>query len=123
MAIWKINDAELEFDVTNADTMERYETALDCLKNDIPNQVKGITWSGYIRAYCKAHRKMYHTIFGENASEKIFAGIPDSLQQYNRIYAKLLAFVAEQGDSAISEMQEITETYAPESETENVEDS
>lgn len=119
MAIWKINDTELEFDVTDVDTMERYEMAMQALPLDMPHNVRGIPYSKQLRAYCKAYRKMYDTIFGKNTSEKIFAGIPDSLQKYNAVYAKLLAFVSEQGESAVEEMHEITETYAPESDTGN----
>ncbi len=115
MAIWKINDTELEFDVTDADMMERYEMAMQALSLDMPHNVRGIPYSKQLRAYCKAYRKMYDTIFGKNTSEKIFAGIPDSLQKYNTVYAKLLAFVAEQGKIVQDEMREIQETYAPES--------
>ena len=115
MAIWKINDTELEFDVTDADTMERYEKAMNALPHDMPQKVIGVPYHKMIRAYCKAYRKLYDTIFGKNTSEKIFAGIPDSLQRYNAVYAKMLAFVAEQGKIVQDEMREIQETYAPES--------
>lgn len=121
MAIWKINDMELEFDVTDADMMERYEKAMNALPQDMPHNVKGIPYSKQLRAYCKAYRKLYDTIFGKNTSEKIFAGIPDSLQKYNAVYAKLLAFVAEQGKIVQDEMREIQEKYAQESDTENTE--
>ena len=121
MAIWKINDTELEFDVTDADMMERYEMAMKALPQDMPHAVKGIPYSKQLRAYCKAYRKMYDTIFGKNTSEKIFAGIPDSLQKYNSVYAKMLAFVEEQGEIVQDEMREIKEKYAPESDTENTE--
>ena len=123
MAIWKINDTELEFDVTDADMMERYENAMNALPQDMPKKVPGVPFHKQIRAYCKAYRKMYDTIFGKNTSEKIFAGIPDSLQRYNAVYAKMLAFVAEQSRAVVDEMHEIQETYKPESDTGNSENS
>lgn len=112
--IWEMEGYSFELDITDADTAERYEAATEKLRTDIPaTGVVGMSFPAYIRAYCKAHRAFYDTVFGEPVSEKIFAGIPDNIRKYNAIYAKFLAFVSAQGTAVQNEAQEIVNKYKP----------
>lgn len=112
--IWEIEGQSFELDITDADAEERYEAATKQLPTDIPATGKvGMNTAAYIRAYCKAHRKFYDTVFGEPVSERIFAKIPDSIRRYNAVYAKFLAFVEGQTTAARNETQEIIHKYMP----------
>lgn len=114
LTIWEINDLQLELDITDADTAERYEKAVDKLKKNIPKSgAVGLKTSAYIRAYCKAHRNLYNTLFGDNAGDKIFANSSDSIIKYNAVYGKFLAFVAKQSNSASHEIEELHKKYSP----------
>jgi len=118
LTIWHINSQELEFDITEAESSERYETALENLRKDIPKvKPSGIATSTFIRAYCKAQRKLYDSIFGEGTAEKIFDGIPESIRRYNAVYASFLGFVGMQTSTMRDEIDEIEKKYLPEKET------
>ena len=115
LTIWRINNQELEFDITEAESSERYEAALESLKTDIPKvKPAGISTSTFIRAYCKSHRKLYDHIFGEGTAEKIFDGIPESIRRYNAVYAGFLGFVGMQTSTMNQEIDEIEKKYLPE---------
>ena len=40
LTVWLINNQELEFDITEAEASERYETAIGNLRKDIPKAVR-----------------------------------------------------------------------------------
>lgn len=114
LTIWEINDLHLELDITDADTVERYEHAMNGLVKDIPAVgTVGLSTSAYIRAFCKAHRNMYDALFGKGTGAKIFDGIPDSIIKYNAIYGKFLAFASRQSNSASTEIKQLHEKYLP----------
>ena len=73
--IWSINGCEFEVDMEDADTAERYVSALKILENS--QNIKVNSLSEKIRAYCKAFREFYDTFLGEGTSEKLFTGITD----------------------------------------------
>jgi len=112
--VWNINGLELELDISEADTAERYQSVIEGLEKDVPvTKISGITAAAFIRAYCKAHRNMYDKLFGEGTSEKLFAEIPDSIRKYNAVYAKLLAFVGMQTTTLHDEVDEVKAKYLP----------
>ena len=74
LTIWHIHGLELPLDIEEADTVEKYEAALAQLEQDVPED-KSAGAAAYIRAYCKAFRTFYDTLFGEGTAEQIFAGI------------------------------------------------
>lgn len=118
LTIWHINNQELEFDITEAESAERYEAVLENLRKDIPKtKPTGITTSKFIRSYCKAHRNLYDSLFGEGTSEKIFDGVPESIRRYNAVYANFLGFVGMQTSTMKQEIDEIEKKYLPEKES------
>ena len=74
LTIWHIHGLELPLDIEEADTVEKYEAALAQLEQDVPED-KSAGAAAYIRAYCKAFRTFYDTLFGEGTAEQIFSGI------------------------------------------------
>lgn len=109
--IWAINGCEFELDMEDADTAERYVSALGVLEKaesadfgDIPSK---------IRFYCKTCREFYDALLGDGASEKIFAGIGDNARKYDEIFTSLLDFIAGQRNSATLRMENLTKRYTP----------
>lgn len=112
LTIWKINGLELHLDIEDADTVERYEEALDQLGQDVP-QDKSDGAAAYIRAYCKAFRTLYDSLFGEGTASRIFADVPDSLRKYTAVYGDFLAFVSKQAAQSQAERVQIRRKYLP----------
>lgn len=109
--IWTVNGCEFELDMEDAETAERYLSAMEVLENardmDFSNLLEKI------RVYCKTFRDFYDTLFGENASEKIFSGIKDNTRKYDEIFSSLLDFIARQRAVSSNRMNEISRKYAP----------
>lgn len=93
---WAINGVELTFDANDADDAERFENAVEKLKNDekFPRVGKN---SEIIRRYCQLFRDFFNGIFGNGTAEKI--GIKDNARICNCIYEDFLLFVKNQKDS------------------------
>lgn len=94
--VWEINGLSLELDLEDIETVERYEDAFEKMKSEetaIPRDGK---LSVVIRAYCNMYRKLFSRIFGEETSEKIFAGVRLNGEAYDNIYLSFLDFVHEQ---------------------------
>ena len=109
--IWTVNGCEFELDMEDAETAERYLSAMEILENardmDFSNLLEKI------RVYCKTFREFYDTLLGENASEKIFSGIKDNTRKYDEIFSSLLDFIARQRAVSSNRMNEISRKYAP----------
>lgn len=113
--IWKINDIEFELDMEDAETNEKYQNALETLKNtSLPTKKdKDFSAAKYIRAYCQAFRNLYDNIFGDGSSEKIFIGIKDNTRLYDEVYANFLEFVSAQTKECENRTNKIKLKYAP----------
>lgn len=109
--IWAINGCEFKLDMEDAETADRYLSALEVLENAKCADFGNIAEK--IRAYCKTFRDFYDVLLGENASEKIFAGISDNCRKYDEIYTSLLDFIAEQRAVSSNRMNEIAKKYTP----------
>lgn len=109
--IWKVNGCEFELDMEDAETAEKYLSAMKILENAKDGNVSNI--AERIRVYCKAFRDFYDELLGGNASEKIFAGIKDNRRKYDEIYASLLELIAEQRVESEGRMTKIAQRYAP----------
>lgn len=109
--IWKVNGCEFELDMEDAETAERYLSAMEVLENAKSADFSNIAEK--IRAYCKTFRDFYDVLLGGNASGKIFAGINDNCRKYDEIYSSLLDFIAEQRAVSADRMNEIAKKYAP----------
>lgn len=109
--IWAINGHEFELDMEDAETAERYLSAMEVLENAKSTDFGNIAEK--IRIYCKSFREFYDVLLGENASEKIFAGINDNCRKYDEVYTSLLNFIAEQRAVSSNRMNEIAKKYIP----------
>lgn len=110
---WEVNGVSLPLDLSDADTMERYEAAFDQLAADekaIPKDGKA---SARIRAYCAMFRRLYDSIFGEGTSARIFADTPDNTHSYDAVYCSLLDYVRAQSASNAQHTAELVSKYAP----------
>lgn len=112
LTIWKINGLELSLDIEDADTVERYEAALDQLEADVPKD-KSEGAAAYIRAYCKAFRTLYDSLFGDGTAARIFADVPDNVRKYTAVYGDFLAFVSKQAAQSQADMVQIRRKYLP----------
>ena len=102
----------MPLDIEDADTVEKYEAALAQLEQNIPADKSGGT-AAYIRAYCKAFRTLYDTLFGDGTAEQIFAGISDNARQYTAVYGEFLTFVAKQAAQAQEAQRQLQKKYLP----------
>ena len=107
--IWTINGCEFEVDMEDAETVDRYVSAIKVLENDI--QVSNI--SEKIRAYCKAFREFYDIFLGDGTSEKIFSGISDNSRKYDEVFESLLDVISRQRTESESRIAKISQRYAP----------
>lgn len=112
--IWSVNSAEFALDLQDADTAERYDKALDTLRDSMPDQGSLKPYE-YIHDYCKVFRTFYDTLLGDGAAAKIFAGVKDNARVYTQTYAAFLEFVAKQAAAAQEEQQAIRRKYLPKS--------
>lgn len=109
--IWSINGCEFEVDMEDADTAERYISALKVLENSQNIEINSL--SEKIRAYCKAFREFYDTFLGDGTSEKLFAGISDNSRKYDEIFESLLEVISRQRVESEGRMSKISQRYAP----------
>ncbi len=71
----EINGVTLEFDILDADTAERYESATKALQKDLSAlDFKVISGAKAIRRECQIVFSYFDTIFGAGTAEAIFAG-------------------------------------------------
>lgn len=111
--IWEINGMSLELDLEDADCMERYENAFEKMSEEEKQIPKDGKYSAIIRAYCRLYRNMYDRIFGEGTSEKLFKGIPENTDSYNKVYCEFLDFVTAQRTTTAKKRAEILSKYRP----------
>ena len=67
----KINGVELEFDLLDADTAEKYDEALSEVSG-IEDKVTGMSTGESIRYQCNTIFDVFNTIFGEGTDKMIF---------------------------------------------------
>lgn len=84
LTIWHIHGLELPLDIEEADTVEKYEAALAQLEQNMPADKSGGT-AAYIRAYCKAFRTLYDTLFGDGTAEQIFSDFGQCTAVYRSV--------------------------------------
>lgn len=112
LTTWKINGLELSLDIEDADTVEKYEAAMEQLEADFPKD-KSDGAAAYIRAYCKAFRTLYDSLFGDGTAARIFADVPDNVRKYTAVYGDFLAFVSKQAAQSHADMVQIRRKYLP----------
>lgn len=110
---WEIAGLSLPFDLEDADTMERYEKAFEALAAQQAKVEAETRGSARIRAYCMAFRKLFADMFGAEAAEKIFAGVPMRAAAHEEIYDSFLDFCRRQTDAAAAARAERMGKYLP----------
>lgn len=68
----KINNVELELDLMDADTAEKYEKAIKNLDEKEKNKQEGLGMAETIRQECKLVFDFFNEVFGEGTDKKIF---------------------------------------------------
>lgn len=102
----KINDVELQFDVMDADHLEKYEAALLEVKNT--KLADGLTASQRIKEQCKIVKNFFDKVCGPQTSEKIFG---DS-HNYRTHYEAFESFVMQANAEAEAEQKAIEDRAA-----------
>lgn len=111
--IWQINGKAFELDLTDADTVERYENAFEDMAEAeklIPKDGKA---SERIRACCGLFKKLFDTIFSDGTSDIIFEGIPTSISAYEEIYYSFLDFAQAQFEADTKQRAARLTKYTP----------
>ncbi|MDE6670888.1 MAG: hypothetical protein K2K16_01685 [Ruminococcus sp.] len=109
--IWSINGHEFEVDMEDADTVDRYVSALKVFENARNTKTNSV--SEEIRTYCKMYREFYDTFLGEGASEKIFSGISDNSRKYDEVFELLVDVLSRQRVESEGRMFKIAQRYTP----------
>lgn len=93
---WEINGVSFELDMLDADTVELYENCIEQLGNAEKTIRKDGKHSEFIRAFCDLIADFFDSLFGEGASDKIFAGKKISVPVYLETYDNFLEFAKAQ---------------------------
>lgn len=71
ITVFKYNGAEYECDVRDADTSERFEDAVEKMKEEEKNLPKTGKTSELIRAHCKLIKDFFDRVLGEGAGNAL----------------------------------------------------
>ncbi len=110
---WEIRGLSLPLDLEDADTMERYEAAFDAMSEEERKIPKEGRASGRIRAFCALYRSLFTRIFGEEAAEQLFSGVPMSVAAHEEIYMSFLDFVRSGAQAAAERRNAMLDKYRP----------
>lgn len=109
--MWEINGISLQLDFEDAETLERYEQAFNTLeKTEFPSRNKP---AEFIRAYCKAFRKLYDDIFDYEVSKDIFKNIKDNSRLYDETFESFLDYVTSVSNKANQRRIKVFTKYSP----------
>lgn len=101
MSVLNINGVELDFNLYDADVVERYEEANDkVIEMDTPESTKGMRMSEIIKHRCIIVEEFFDHVFGEGTSEKLFGGKKD-LQIHVDAFKTACDYVVQFSDSMI----------------------
>ncbi|GFI44232.1 hypothetical protein IMSAGC018_01913 [Lachnospiraceae bacterium] len=93
--IWKYNNIELEFDMGDVDTQERYEKAFTKMEETEKRLPKTGIYSELSRAYCGMFYQLYDELFGAGTGEKLM-GKKANVRTTEECYNSFLTFVRTQ---------------------------
>lgn len=91
--IWSINGLELEMDLDDAETLEKYEeafTEMDVQEKEFPKDGKT---SEIVRRYCDLYYRLFENIFGKDNADKIVQK-KYHMGQWEEVYASFLKFAS-----------------------------
>ena len=87
--IWSINGLELEMDLDDAETLEKYEkafTEMDVQEKEFPKDGKT---SEIVRRYCDLYYRLFENLFGKDNADKIVQK-KYHMGQWEEVYASFL---------------------------------
>ena len=90
--VFKWNDAEFKFSITNADMMERFHAAVNKAGEkfeEIGENEENETDPRMIRKECGFIDEMFDEIFGEGAAQQMFGGEPD-IEEHLKAFGKIV---------------------------------
>ncbi len=93
--IWKYNNVELELDMGDIDTTERYERAFTKMEEAAKKLPKTGVYSEMSRAYCRMFYELYDDLFGVGTGEKLM-GKRYNVRETEKCYNAFLTFVRSQ---------------------------
>lgn len=93
--IWKYNNVELEFDMGDISTQERYEKAFTRMEETEKALPKTGKYSELSRAYCQMFYQLYDDLFGAWTGVKLM-GEKANVRIAEECYNSFLAFVRAQ---------------------------
>jgi len=113
MTIWKYNDVELELDLGDASTAERYENAFKRLGMNEKLVKKDVSNPEFIRQYCKLYHNLFDDLFGEGTYAKLSRGKIENINVAHDIYESFLAFGNTQAKTIIDNQNRFLGKYSP----------
>ena len=93
---------ELRIDVLDALQLEKYENALEDVKNYKPVGTKA---SEVIKEQCVVVRSFFDKVFGEGTGDKLFGGSWNFREHYN----KMAEFIKQTNEQVIEENKKMSE--------------
>ena len=72
--IWEINGNEFEFDLADADVLEKMMKTLETVDKEQKELEKVGATVEFVRNYCNVYYRMFDSLFGPGTGNKIFNG-------------------------------------------------
>lgn len=91
--IWSINGLELEMDLDDAETLEKYEKAFTEMDNQEKEFPKDGKTSEIVRRYCDLYYRLFENLFGKDDAVKIVQK-KYHMGQWEEVYASFLKFAS-----------------------------
>ena len=91
--IWSINGLELEMDLDDAETLEKYEKAFTEMDNQEKEFPKDGKTSEIVRRYCDVYYRLFENLFGKDDADKIVQK-KYHMGQWEEVYASFLKFAS-----------------------------
>lgn len=107
---WRYNDGEFELDMRDVEQVERYENAVELLREEDGEIESGLKASERLRAQCGCIERFFERVFGRDAAKALF-GKRLNLGEHNDAYFALLDFVAAQGEAEQKRIAEKMSSY------------
>lgn len=109
--VWKFNNFEVEFDITDVDIAEKYEKTFEIMGEKEKQLPKTGKQSELLKAQFKWFSETFDLLFGEGSGEKIFNG-KKSVSLGFDAYESFLAFIKSQKTDLFNKGQRIHSTYS-----------
>lgn len=112
LTTWEINGLELELDIEDAETSEKYFSAFEKMEQREKEIQKNGKHSEFIKAYSNMFYELFDNLFGIGTAEKIFDGKKNA-RLCDEVYDNFLSFVKKQSEEALNRRNSIKTKYNP----------